>query len=1029
VNIAEICIKRPVFATVLSLMILLVGIVSMERLPLREYPRVDQPVLNIWTRYTGATAEVIESEVTAPIEEMMSGLEGIDFMRSTSRAGESVVTIAFKQDREIEAAAADVRDRLGQVSYSLPEDISAPVIWKQDADMSPLLWITVAGHSMSLMELTEFANEQIKDRLLIIKGVGQIITWAGRDFAMRIWVDRIALASFGLTVQDVEQAIRRQNVDIPSGRIESSRTELNILAKTSLQSPEQFGQIIIAEKDGYLIRLKDLARVELGSSEVRTSARVNGENTLAFGVRLQSVANPLEVAEAVNAELEQIRQGLPEGIEVETVVDGSDHIRESIDNVYTTLIEALILVVLVIFVFLRSPRATLIPAVTIPISLIGVNALMWWWGFSVNTLTLLALVLGIGIVVDDAIVVLENIHRHIEAGMERKAAAIRGSKEIFFAVIAMTLTLAAVFAPLGFSEGPTGKLFIEFALTLAGAVIISGFTALTLTPMMCAYLLENGHPQPPGNGISRKIHQLSAGVESSIVGLTSAYVALARKLTRKPLPALGVVAGVIVAAVAITAALPRELAPYEDTGLVMAFAIAPEGTNIEYGERYSTQLVANILAIPEVDKVLASYGSPTVNQHRFTIKLSDWHLRQRSQFEVHEDIKALVAAAPGMIFITMNRPPLGQQSRQRPVNLLLQSSLPYAELASISEQVMDKLRGNTALSGLNLDLTLNKPQLELALDREKIADMGLKVDTVGRTLETLFGGRNVTEFQRGAKKYDVIVQMAAEERSDPTDIREVYLRTDRDQLVLLEDVVYLQETIVPRQLDHFNKLRAANITASPAPGYSLGEALQSAVADIESMQLAGISLEFSGESREFLQSSQQIYFTALLSLVFIFLVLAAQFESFRDPLIILLAVPFAILGASLLLTATGKSFSIFTQIGMITLVGLITKHGIMLVDATNRMRLEGEDKFEAMMQACGQRFRPILMTSAAMVLGSVPLAIAAGAGAESRSQIGWVIVGGLTVGTILTLLVTPALYMLISPDRLREIEPTESIPS
>ena len=1021
-SISELCIRRPVLATVLSLMLVLVGLVAAERLTLREYPKVDQPVINIWTRYTGATAEVIESEVTLPLEEVMSGIEGLDFMSSTSRAGASVINMTFKQDRDIEAAASDVRDRLARISAFLPEEIIAPVIWKQEADMQPLMWIAAASPSHSLMELTEIAEAQIKDPLLVVEGVGEIVLWASREFAMRVWLDRFALASYGLTVQEVEEAIRKQNVDIPAGQLETDSMELTILARTSLATPEEFGNIVIAEKDGYLIRLKDMARVELGASERRNSAKVNGETTLALGIRLQSVANPLEVATRVKAEMALIRETLPDDLHIELVVDNSEHIVRSIDNVYATIVEALILVILVIFVFLRSLRATLIPAVTIPISLIGVNALMWWWGFSLNTLTLLAMVLGIGIVVDDAIVVLENIHRHIEQGMKRKAAAIKGSQEIFFAVVAMTLTLAAVFAPLAISEGATGKLFIEFALTLAGAVIISGITAVTLTPMMCSQLLKAPDHSASYPGLRGKLHDVSERIENGIVRLTGNYVALLRRLTGKPLYALAVVAVVIVGAVLLILRLPSELAPFEDVGQVMVVGIAPEGTNVDYGEKYTERLAARLLEIPEARLVFANYGNPTVNQHGLTLKLKDWSERERSQFEIHREVKEILATVPGMIFLTMDAPPLGQSMRSRPVDLLLQSSLPYDELAAISQRVVDKLRQNPALEGVNLDLTLNKPQVELALDREKVADMGLDVNIVGRTLETLFGGRNVTEFQRGPKKYDVVVQMDPDERRDPSDIREVYLRAGSGELVLLEDVLYMEETIVPRQLNHFNKLRSANITANPGPGYSLGEALESAVADIEAMDLKGVNLEFGGQSREYRQSSQQIYFTAALSMVFIFLVLAAQFESFRDPVIILLSVPFALLGAGLLLNITGKSFSIFTQIGMITLVGLISKHGIMMVDTANRLRREGQAKYEAIIEACAQRFRPILMTTAAMVLGSVPLAVATGAGAESRSQIGWVIVGGLVGGTLLTLLVTPSLYILISKNRLKLLD-------
>jgi len=1019
VTISELCIRRPVFATVLSLLILLVGLIASQKLALREYPNVDQPVINVFTNYTGATSEVIESEITAPIEEAMSGLEGVDYISSTSRSGTSAVNITFQRDRDIEDAAAGVRDRLARVQYKLPETVLAPIIWKQEADSTPLMWLIVGSTRHEKAELTEIADDVIEDRLAVVEGVGEILIAGGRSRAMRIWVDRGLLAAYELSIQDVEDAIRRQNVEIPTGRLESSSVELDMLAKTGLSTPEEFAAIVVADKDGYLVRLRDIARVELGSAEVRNNTKYNGKPSLALGVRLQSLANPLGVSQKIREELGDIRELLPAGVTVVVASDASESISASINNVYGTLAEAVVLVVLVIFIFLRSLRATLIPTVTIPISLIGVTALMWWWGFSINTLTLLAQVLGIGIVVDDAIVVLENIHRHIENGMEPRKAAIQGSEEIFFAVVAMTITLAAVFAPLAFSEGATGKLFVEFALTLAGAVIISGFIAVTLTPMMCARLLRESSVPADLPAGKQALARLSDSIENSIRALERGYVNVSRRSLRRPWISVLVLLIVTAVALALVWRLPRELAPYEDVGAVRVLAIAPEGTNLAYGEKYMDDLIRKVQKIPEVVDIFANYGNPTVNMHNFGARLVDWDDRERNQFDIMRQVQGIIAEQTGMNFITVNQPPLGQFGGAQPVNLLLQSSLPIEQLARVAGQVTDKLRQNPALQGVNLDLTLNKPQLEISLDREKLADAGIEVDTVSRTLGTLFGGRNVTEFQRGARKYDVVVQLAEGHRREPSDIREIYLRGTGDTLTLLEDVASIGETLVPREVKHFNRLRVANIKASPAHGYALGEALDAAVADIRAMHLEDVTLDYGGQSREYLESGQQIYFTFTLSMIVIYLVLAAQFESFRDPFIILLAVPFAILGASLLLNITGKSFSIFSQIGMITLVGLIAKHGIMLVDTANRQRLEGIAKLDAIIESCAQRFRPIVMTTAAMTLGAVPLALATGAGAESRSQIGWVIVGGLLGGTLLTLLVTPSLYLLISREKLQ----------
>ncbi|HSG61775.1 MAG TPA: efflux RND transporter permease subunit [Pseudomonadales bacterium] len=1007
---SELCVKRPVFATVLSLVIMLIGLVSLDRLVLREYPHVDKPTINIRTFYVGASAEIVESEVTTPIEELMAGLEGVDYMSSTSRPGVSQIDITFRSEQNIEDAASGVRDRIARVQARLPRDILPPTIWKQEADSSPTMYVVLSSARFSMEELTEIANDRVKDRLQVIEGVSEIIMFGGRELAMRVWINRDALAAYGLTVQDVEGAIRRQNVEIPSGFVESAATELTILTNTGLRTPEEFADIVVAKRGNVQIRLGDVARVELGSAATRTEIRVDGVSALGMGVRVQSVANPLEVSNLVREALATIRPTLPDSIDMQITMDNAETIRDSIDNVFVTFVEAVVLVVLVIFLFLRRVRATLIPLVTIPISLIGVNALMWWWGFSLNTLTLLAMVLAIGIVVDDAIVVLENVYRHIEMGKPARQAAIDGSKEIFFAVVAMTLTLAAVFAPLAFAEGDTGKLFIEFALTLAGAVLISGFIAVTLTPMMCSMMLASSDHAPAEGAWQR----FSSGLDNHIEWWSQGYGRVAAWFVGHPWIAMLALLISALGAVYLLQALPQELAPKEDKNRVIVMAIGPEGTNIGYAEKYMGALINRVRDIPEMRLTFAMYGNPTINNHRFTALLKDADERERSQFEVHSDIKKMIAEQPGMIFISMDMPSLSQSRNSRPIHLVLQSSAPIEELAAKADQVVEALNKSGVVTGVNLDLRLNKPQLEIDYDRAKLADAGISVETVSRTLETLFGGRTVTEFQRGPRQYDVIVQTENDDRVDPRDIDEVYLRTEDGSLVALQDVVYQRETIVPREISHFNKLRAAQITALPADGYGLGDALAVAIDEINALNIPDLTLDYIGQSREFLKAGSDIYMTMLLAVVFIYLVLAAQFESFTDPIIIMLSVPFAIFGAALLLTMTGKSLSIFSQIGIITLVGLITKHGIMLVDTANRLRDDGMAKLAAILEASRQRFRPIIMTTAAMVLGSLPLALASGAGSESRSQIGWVVVGGLAIGTVFTLLVTPVLYSLLS---------------
>lgn len=1009
-SIAELCVKRPVFATVLSLVIVLIGLVSLDRLTLREYPHVEKPTINIRTFYMGASAEIIESQVTTPIEELMAGLEGMDYMSSTSRPGVSQINITFQSSFDIEHAAAGVRDRISRVQSRLPRDILPPTIWKQEADSDPVMYVVMSSSRHSLEELNDIGRDFVKDRLQVLAGVSEVFAFGAREMAMRIWIDRTALAAFGMTVQEVETAIRRQNVDIPSGYVESTNTELTILAKTGLQTPQQFADIVVATRNGVQVRLADVARVELGSGAKRSQVKVDGTTGLGYAVRVQSVANPLEVSDLVNASLTEIRPLLPEGVDMQVTMDNAEVIRESIDKVLETFLEATVLVVLVIFLFLRKVRATLIPLVTIPISLIGVNALMWWWGFSLNTLTLLAMVLAIGIVVDDAIVVLENVYRHIEMGKSARQAAVDGAKEIFFAVVAMTLTLAAVFAPLAFAEGDTGKLFIEFALTLAGAVLISGFIAVTLTPMMCSAMLsDGGHEQPAGRGAA-----MSLRIEEAITSLSKAYGKLAQWVIQRRWVAFVGLLLAVACTLLLLQALPKELAPKEDKNRVSVVALGPEGSNIAYAEKYMDDLARKVREIPEMRMVFAVYGSPTINYHRFTALLKDYDERERSQFDVHGDIKKIIAQQTGMIFISMDMPSLGQSRNSRPIHLVLLSSAPIEELSEKAARVVDALNESGFVSGVNLDLRLNKPQLEIDYDRAKLADVGVSVETVSRTLETLFGGRVVTEFQRGPRQYDVIVQTENDDRVDPRDIDEVYLRADDGSLIALQDVITQRETIVPREISHFNKLRAAQITAIPADGFGLGDALTKSVEVIQNLNIPDLEIDYIGQSREYIGAGSDIYLTMLLALVFIYLVLAAQFESFIDPVIILISVPFAIFGAALLLWLTSKSLSIFSQIGIITLVGLITKHGIMLVDTANRLRDSGLDKMAAILEASQQRFRPIMMTTAAMVLGSFPLAMATGPGSESRSQIGWVVVGGLAVGTVFTLLVTPVLYTVLS---------------
>ena len=1003
-TLPELSIKRPVFATVLSLVLVLVGLVSYDRLSVREYPAIDPPVITVETEYPGASASIVETQVTKVLEDSLAGIEGIDFITSISRQESSQITVTFRLDRNQDYAAADVRDRVGRVRGRLPEEIDEPIIQKREADAQPILYLAFSSEHHSELEITDYADRYVKDQLQTLSGVAEVSLFGDREYSMRIWLDPERLAAYQLTPQDVELALRRQNVEVPSGRIESLQREFTVLAETDLRTPEQFNDLIIKEANGYLVRLADVGHAELGALDERRIVRFNGKPAIALGVVKQATANPLDVSNAVNKMLPTIRASLPAGMQVKVAHDKSVFIAESIKNVYETIGEAILLVVLIIFLFLRSVRATLIPLVTIPVSLIGAFALMYVFGFSINTLTLLALVLAIGLVVDDAIVMLENIYRHVEEGMPPVKAALLGSREISFAIVAMTITLAAVYAPIGFMTGITGRLFTEFAWTLAGAVIVSGFVALSLSPMMCSKLLKH---QAHHNLFYRII-------ERFLNGLTAAYRALLKgALAVRPLVLL---VGLAVAGASffLFNTLKSELAPIEDQGNILTVFRAPEGSTIEYTDAYAKKLEEIALSVPEADRVFVVSGNPTVSQGRVILRVKPWNERKRTQQEIGRSIAPQMVAVPGVVAFPGNPPSLGQSPRSKPVNFVIQTSRPYEELQKMVDALLDKVRDYPGLVDVDSDLKLNSPQLDIAVDREKAASMGIEIDTLGRTLETMLGGRQVTRFKQQGEQYDVVVKIADIDRQNPDDMRRIYVRGREGAMVPLSNLITIKETVAPKELNHFNQLRAASITAQLAPGYSLSDALTFLEGAASEVLPSTAYIEYAGESREFREASSNMYLTFLLALAFIYLVLAAQFESFTDPFIIMLTVPLSITGALLALWWSGGTLNIYSQVGLVTLIGLITKHGILIVEFSNQLRAKGKHIREAVIESATLRLRPILMTTGAMVLGAVPLALATGAGAESRQDIGWVIVGGLLVGTFFTLFVIPVVYTYLS---------------
>jgi len=1001
--LSELSIRRPVLATVMSLVLTLVGLVSFERLGVREYPSIDVPVVTVQTFYQGASADIMESQVTRPLEDSLSGIEGIDVMTSVSRAEVSQVTVRFRPDRDPDGAAADVRDRVSRARGQLPRDVEEPVVSKAEADAQPIIWLSVMGEGVSPLELAELSERIVRDRVATVPGVSSVVVFGARRYAMRIWLDVDALAARGLVVRDVEDAVREQNVEIPAGRIESRTREFTVVAETDLNTPEGFRDIVLREDDAGIVRLGDVARVELGPEEERQITRFSGRESVGLGLVRQSTANPLTIARDLRRMLPAVQSQLPPGVEVRIGYDSTLFIDASIRSVYETILEAVVLVVLVIFLFLRSWRASLVPIVTIPVSLIGAFALMYASGFTINTLTLLALVLAIGLVVDDAIVMLENIYRHVEEGMPPVQAALQGSREIGFAVIAMTITLAAVFAPIAFTEGQTGKLFVEFALALAGAVLVSGFVALSLSPMMCSRLLRRQQKQGAFYRWGERV--LHATVEGY------------RRLLRRALGARPTVLAAGVATLAIgmllVLTLPSELSPVEDRGVILGVFRTPQGSTIEYADAKLRQVEAIWQTVPEGDRYFAAAGFPVVTSGFAPLMLKPWDERERSAFEIAAEVGPRLQAVPGADVFALLPPSLGQGFVSRPVDLVLQSSGSYEELARIADAVVARTFGVPGVVYVESDLRLAKPQLALSVNRDKVVAVGSDVTTVGRTLETLIGGRQVTRFKRGADQYDVILQAARGERARPADLARGFVRGGGGEMVSLANVVDIEETIAPPELNHFNKLRAARIQAILRPGTSVGETIDAVERIVREEAPSGIQVDYAGISREFRESGQALLVTFILAVVFIYLVLAAQFESWVDPFIILLSVPLALTGGLLAQKLTGGSLNIYSQIGLITLVGLVSKHGILIVDFANRLQAQGRERLDAVVEGAVLRLRPILMTTGAMVIGAVPLALATGAGAQSRQQIGWVIVGGMSFGTLLTLFLVPTVYSLM----------------
>ncbi|MCB9946872.1 MAG: efflux RND transporter permease subunit [Rhodospirillaceae bacterium] len=1010
--LSDLSVRRPVVAAVLSLLIVAFGLVAFQRLPLREYPNIDPPVVTIDTQYPGAAAEVVETRITEVIEERIAGIEGIAFIESYSEDGRSRITIEFRAGRDVEAAANDIRDRVSGVVDNLPAEADPPDIQKADSSDDVILWFNLVSDRMSVLELTDFADRYLVDRFSTLDGVARVRIGGQQRYAMRVWLDRTALAARGLTVADVEAALRADNVELPAGSIESETRNFTARVVRGFRTEADFERLVVRRAaNGHLVRLGDVARVERAAEETRTLFRGNGEPMVGIGIIKQSQANTLDVAHAAKVMAEQIGPTLPEGMDLRQSYDSSVFVESAIAEVYKTLAIAIVLVILAIYLFLGSARATLIPAVTVPVSMIGTCIVLYLLGFSINLLTLLAMVLAIGLVVDDAIVVLENVHRRMQTYRESPlVAAFRGARQVGFAVVATTVVLAAVFVPITFVEGDLGRLFTEFAITMSAAVIFSSIVALTLSPMLASKVLKADE----GTTLVVRL------TERALEGLKQGYAASLRATLKVPWLVFLVFAGVLAACWWLYAQVPSEFAPREDRGAFFLRISGPEGASYDYMEVYIDEIERRLMPLVESGEanrllVRAPRGFGRVDNFAsgfVVVGLNDWGSR-RSAWEIMDDVRARVADLPGVRTTPIMRQALGGGT-SKPVQFVL-SGATYEELARWRDTMMAAIAaGNPGLTGVEDDFDETKPQIAIAINRNEAGDLGVSVSDIGRTLETFLGGRAVTTFIDDGEEYDVLVEGERSAQSTPTDIADVYVRSGDGGLVPLANLVDVEEYAGPSRLNRYDRLRSITIEANLADGTTLGEALAwlEATARAELPDTAVIA--YKGQSRDFIESGGALLFVFSLGIVVVFLVLAAQFESFLHPVVIMLTVPLAVAGALAGMWLTGGTLNLYSQIGLIMLVGLAAKNGVLIVEFINQLREQGVEFTEAVVDASAIRLRPILMTAVTTVAGSVPLIVSTGAGTETRAAIGVVIFAGVTAATLFTLYLIPIAYAILA---------------
>lgn len=1011
-NISELSIRRPVLATVMTVIILLFGMIGYFYIGVREYPSVDNPIISVSCSYAGANADVIENQITEPLEQNINGIPGIRSLTSVSQQGQSRITVEFELSVDLETAANDVRDKVSRAQRYLPRDCDPPTVSKADADASPILMVALQSEKRSLLELSEIADLTVKEQLQTISDVSSVSIWGEKKYSMRLWLDPIKMAGYGITPMDVKNAVDNENVELPSGSIEGNTIELNIRTMGLMNTAKMFDDLIVKHEGNQIIRFSDIGRAELGAADIKSYMKMNGVPMVGVVVVPQPGANHINIADAVYERMEQMKKDLPDDVHYSYGFDNTKFIRASINEVKQTVYEAFVLVIIIIFLFLRDWRVTLVPCIVIPVSLVGSFFIMYLFGFSINVLTMLAVVLAVGLVVDDAIVMTENIYIRIEQGMNPKKAGIEGAKEIFFTVISTTVTLVAVFFPIVFMEGTTGRLFREFSMVISGAVVISSFAALTFTPMLATKLLKQ----------QKKKNAFYRITEPFFIGMNNMYSRSLQVVLRHRIWTLPVIVLMLGAIVYLWGAIPSEMAPLEDRSMITINTRGAEGVTYEYIRDYTEDINSIVdSVIPDADAVTARVSSGSGN---IQVRLKDMGDRDYTQMEAAEKLSQAVKKKTKARAFVQQQSSFGGRRSSMPIQYVLQATN-IEKLEKVLPVFMEKVYENPVFQMADVDLKFSKPEIRIHINRDKANIMGVNTRDLSETLQYGLSGQRMGYFYMNGKQYEILGEINRQQRNKPADLRAIYLRSSDGKMIQMDNLIELESSIAPPKLYRYNRFVSATISAGLAEGKTIGQGLDEMDKIAKEVLDDTFRTSLSGDSKEFRESSSSLMFAFILALVLIYLILAAQFESFKDPFIIMLTVPLAIAGALIFMYFNDITMNVFSQIGIIMLIGLVAKNGILIVEFANLKQENGEDKVTAVHDAALQRLRPILMTSASTVLGLIPLAFATGEGCNQRIAMGIAVVGGMVVSTFLTMYIVPAVYSYISTNRINKKEKNE----